>query len=250
MTDLVIAYYKEKEALSTFAGYANSRNYNLKLYNKGGETPDLNSFIISKSLIDLPNIGQATHTYLNHIIENYDNLADTTIFITGSAFRDEKKARKARWLLSNANNCTGFMSQHIWTSDVEDYDFELPFYDIFDYSNSSIQANSKRVRTAMVRADVTPLGDWIRKHTSYKLNTKRFYRTNKCTFAVSRDLIQKKPVSFYKSLIKQLEHSDRNLEVIHFFERAWVCIFVDEGLDSAYYKKILNHDVPRYGDIR
>ena len=102
----------------------------------------------------------------------------------------------------------------------------------------------------MIRADVTPLGDWIKKHTSFKLNKKTFYRTNKCTFAVSRDLIQQKPISFYKSLIKQLERSDRSLEVIHFFERAWICIFVNEELGSSYYKKILNHDVSRYGDIR
>ena len=250
MTDLVIAFYQENDALPTFAKYANSYNYNVKLYNKGPQSPNLDHFTSPKQVYTLPNIGQTTHTYLNHVIQNYDNLAGITIFMMGSAFRDEKKARKAHWVLNNANDCSGFMSQHIWMSSLEDYNFELPFYDIFDYSNSAIRADSKRVRTAMIRAEVTPLGEWIKKHTNFKLKDKQFFRTNKCTFAVNKNTILQKPVSFYKNLITQLEHSDRNLEVIHFFERAWICVFLEDRLDNSYYKKTLNHDVLRYGAIR
>lgn len=249
MTDLVIAFYEEHDALPILSKYANNYRYNIKLYNKGVRTPDLKSFTTNKQTYNLKNIGQATHTYLKHVIDNYDNLADVTIFMMGSAFRDEKKARKAHWLLDNANKCSGFMSQHIWKSTEEDFNFELPFYDIFNYSTSGVNANTHRVRTAMIRSDITPLGDWIKNHLQFKLQDKRFFRTNKCTFAVHKNLILEKPVLFYKDLIKQLEHAERNLEVIHFFERAWICVFVKDVKDLNYYKKTLNHDVDKYGEI-
>ena len=34
--------------------------------------------------INLPNIGREAHTYLYHIINNYDNLADINVFLPGS----------------------------------------------------------------------------------------------------------------------------------------------------------------------
>ena len=46
------------------------------IYNKGQYLPLLNSF----NFINLDNVGRESHTYLYHIIENYDNLSDKTIF--------------------------------------------------------------------------------------------------------------------------------------------------------------------------
>lgn len=37
-------------------------------------------------LCDLPNIGRESHTYLYHIVNNYDNLADVNIFLQGRPF--------------------------------------------------------------------------------------------------------------------------------------------------------------------
>jgi hypothetical protein len=46
------------------------------LYNKGNYHPSLDSF----KTIALPNIGRESHTYLTHIVENYDNLAEHVLF--------------------------------------------------------------------------------------------------------------------------------------------------------------------------
>ena len=211
MTDLVIAYYNEKEYLNTFLAYANKYNYNIILYNKGNS--EINAPLPHK-IRKLDNIGQATHTYLYHIIQNYDNLNDITIFMLGSAFRGDKKARKAHWILQNANSCRGFLAQHIWLSDKSDYDFELPYYDIINYNSNRLE----RVKTEMVRANIIPLGKWIESNTEFTLPNKQFYRASKCMFAVTKEVILKKPLSYYKKIIKQLETNSRNLEVIHFFE--------------------------------
>ena len=66
----------------------------------------------------------------------------------GSGFRGNKKACKADWVLRNANNCNGFMAQHIWYSDKSDFDFEMEYYGIFDYNNI-VKADSKRIKTKM-----------------------------------------------------------------------------------------------------
>lgn len=54
---------------------------------------ELRKFIYSKyenedssNYIKLPNIGKEAHTYLHHIINNYDNLADRVLFTQGNPF--------------------------------------------------------------------------------------------------------------------------------------------------------------------
>ena len=73
-TELVIARYNEdltwlKDVPKTIK---------LTIYNKGEDN-------IKYPFINLPNIGRESHTYLYHIINNYDKLADQTIFCQGDS---------------------------------------------------------------------------------------------------------------------------------------------------------------------
>lgn len=246
MTDLVIAYYNESEYINTFIEYANKYNYFIHIYNKGDTNVNFTDNItFNYKIHKLSNIGQATHTYLHHIIENYNNLSNITIFMLGSAFRDKSKSEKAHWLLNNANNCKGFSAKRIWLSDIDDYNWELPYYDILKYNHSHLKENSSRIKTKMIRANTIPLGKWIEKNTFFNLSNKSFYRSSKCMFAVTKDVILQKPKSFYINLIKQLEFDTRNLEVIHFFERSWICVFLKPDENSDYYKEKLHYDIEK-----
>ena len=49
------------------------------IYNKGEYVKILQNF----NYIELENIGRESHTYLYHIINNYNNLSDKTIFFQG-----------------------------------------------------------------------------------------------------------------------------------------------------------------------
>lgn len=42
--------------------------------------------IYDKENGQLPNVGREAHTYIHHIVENYDNLSDITIFLQGDPF--------------------------------------------------------------------------------------------------------------------------------------------------------------------
>ena len=161
--------------------------------------------------------------------------------------KDVKKSKKAIWILENANRCQGYMASHIWLSDEKDYIFELPYYDVFEYKNNFLKANSKRIKTKMIRADVTPLGKWIEKKTRQNFINKRFFRSSKCMFAVNKKLILNKPISYYENLYKlvnKYKKNERNLEVAHYFERAWLAIFTDANCTNN-----LEHDERTYGPI-
>ena len=67
---IVVARYNED--VSCFSFFLD----HCLIYNKGSE--------MDMQCIPLPNIGREAHTYLHHIIENYDNLDDITVFTQGN----------------------------------------------------------------------------------------------------------------------------------------------------------------------
>ena len=72
-TRLVIAKYKED-----ISWINKIKNHNITVYDKS-EFP-------VKDSIKLPNVGRECHTFLYHIVQNYDNLDDITVFLQGNPF--------------------------------------------------------------------------------------------------------------------------------------------------------------------
>jgi len=68
--DIVVARYNEDVTWT-------KQFPNVFLYNKGEPL---------ENTIPLPNVGKEGHTYYTHICENYDTLADHTIFLQGNPF--------------------------------------------------------------------------------------------------------------------------------------------------------------------
>ena len=66
-------------------------------------------------------------------------------------------------------------------------------------------------------------------------------------FAVNKKLIQNKPISYYKNLydlLNKYKNNERNLEVVHYFERSWLAVFTE-----ANFVNNLEHDEKTYGPI-
>lgn len=71
-TSIIVARYNERiEWTKQFT--------NVFIYNKGSELHDA-------SYIPLKNVGREGHTYYKYICDNYENLADYTIFLQGNPF--------------------------------------------------------------------------------------------------------------------------------------------------------------------
>ena len=78
--DIIVSYYNNKNFLELLDLFENKFLYKYKVivYNKSGYEIMLKNNSIQKHL---NNIGREGETYLNHIINNYNNLSEYTIFI-------------------------------------------------------------------------------------------------------------------------------------------------------------------------
>ena len=114
-TEIVVARYNEN--LDWLKKIKKSKDLKITVYNKGPDDIDV-------PFIRLPNIGRESHTYLYHIINNYDNLADQTIFCQGDSrfhspdFLD--LINKHRKKFEPVQPLTA------WYADVQEHQLEIP----------------------------------------------------------------------------------------------------------------------------
>jgi hypothetical protein len=223
---IVIARYKEDISYLLNDEF---KNYTIIIYNKGDEIT--NQEIINKfNIVQLPNVGKCDHTYLHHIIENYDNLSNVTIFLPASFyFMDYKKNRGLKVIekASEINN-TIFPVTNIGGSVLEiDYvnNFELDEWKTSFGNNQDKNANYK-TKLSPIR----PYGKWYEKHFP---NNKCPYISYMGMFAISKNDIHKNQLEKYKTLISYMD-DDVNPEAGHFMERAWVSLFYPINESSIY----------------
>ena len=89
-TDIDIIVSRYNENLEWMNEYP-FNEFNYIVYNKGIDDNFNKKYI--KEIIKTDNVGRCDHTYLYHIINNYDNLAKINIFLPGSLDMTEKNYR-------------------------------------------------------------------------------------------------------------------------------------------------------------
>jgi len=193
---LVIAKYNEN------IDWLNNVNLDTIIYNKGNEF-NLEKIKGQKNIIEeykLPNIGRESHTLLFHIIKNYNNLPDVTVFLQANPFDhlgnliDKYPNVELIDFLNNLpefNNLFGFGIYH---SDIGYLEFRTKIFE-------ELQINSKYGNT---------------------------FSTG-CQYIFPKNVILKKPVEFYKKI--QSWHEDPNngflfdAQLPYIIERTWLDIF-------------------------
>lgn len=174
------------------------------VYNKGN---DDNILLNNFNTVKLNNYGRESHTYLYHIINNYDNLAEKTIFFQGKI--DDHKIL-----------------------DIEDY-FGINEY-IGHFDNLKIDKLKKKIEHYgkwktdytngnMKICNYTPY-EWLTKIIGLDINSEFTKVVWGANFSVSKNIILSKPKIFYENIIRHLE-LDKNPEEGHFLERSWYLIF-------------------------
>lgn len=212
--DLVISYYKEN--LDWLNNYKHINFRNIFIYNKGSNIiPNINRPYIE---IKLDNIGKNDHTYLYHIIKNYNNLADVTIFTTGSVSLDKNVVRFNIIInLSIITLNSVFIGTYYNNISKDLYNFTLEYY-------SSSHDNNKYdndLDNNLYLSHIRPFGLW---YDTYFNNIIVNYVNYGGIFSVSRQHIKQHNLNYYKNLINQFPHH-KNPEIGHYFERAWLAIF-------------------------
>jgi len=208
------------------------------IYNKGPRHVQCTSSL-DCSVVTIPNVGRESHTYLYHIIENYDNLANVTVFLPGSAPNDHtnKKWSRTMQLMKELNE-----------SPVSNFPIKRPTIylqnEIANFTVSIYQSTDKSNRelnpeTAILQCPERPLSAWVAK------NFPDYPPIPVCQgngiFAVSREHITQHPIEHYQRLIGYVNTSS-SPEAGHFFEFSWVAVFypvpdshLQYGMASASY---------------
>jgi hypothetical protein len=191
--------------------------YDVIIYNKG----DNDNFYKSpkiKKIINLKNVGREPHTYLYHIITNYNNLNNINIFIPGSVDHDQKKIYTI-----NTINEIEKQKKAIFLTTKLDEDLKVIYNNWqIDYWESS-NINNKKVNLGneLKLAQYRPFNIWFEKNFDDLLT---YETSNWGIFSMSRNDIIKNDIKHYNKFLIQLDYH-HNLEVVHYIERCWHAIF-------------------------
>jgi len=250
-TELVVAHYNED---MTWAEEWNNGGVHLRVYTKGKVPTGFKAE-------ELPNVGRESHTYLTHIVKNYDALANWTVFTQGAA---------PRWGYRHGDSGSGHL-----TDEIDFKDYMEPFHggkdSFFALSTvahlpSGIQSTRLGMLTDSLRTVSNaecPAGGsdgwsawWVDEgHPHRKAGQKmlafynRYVLQNEATaeaalapvtlafvqgarFAVSRERILKRPRAYYEALLERVSHSRNPLEGF-FLEAMWHDVFHPERVQAA-----------------
>ena len=154
---------------------------NVIIYNKGTPLPD------NFNEICLKNVGREGHTYYKHIYDNYDNLADYTIFLQGFPF-------------DHSPHIISTLNQYVNTADLNiDFEFLSERILVCNLSGCSHHGG-------------IPLIDTYEKIFGERKETMEFKFGAGAQFIVSKKTILQRPKEFYLKIVKMLETTIHPIE--------------------------------------
>ena len=196
-------------------------NEKITIYNKGK-----NDFIPlpNWTVIELPNVGRESHTYLYHIVTNYNNLADRTLFIQGRPYDHEIYTPFLEYktrIFKNYNN----LCKNIIAPCRNKNQRRL------DYMSESLDTNR---HSWVYRKGVVydTLHNFLYTVVNRKLpSDTKIGGVQGAIFAVDKEVILQHSKQYYQDLLSVLDNIYP--EEGYYFEKLWDVIF-----DNGKYKDI------------
>jgi len=212
--DLVISHYNED--LDWLADLPHHNFKRIIVYTKGTRRPNCSQFLCQ--VIPLENVGREGHTYLHHIIKNYNTVADVTIFVPGSCFMDHKK-KKTELVISGAlaDRDTVLLSEE----KVENLANYFKDFEIKEWASSHPENRAKNPSAVLGASRIRPFGKWYTHFFGDLVVRDVSYNG---ILAVSREAVHNRPVAFYESLEQEMR-AHANPEAGHYLERSWAAVF-------------------------
>jgi hypothetical protein len=198
------------------------------VYNKGVNDDFEKTNVIK--VVSLENVGRCDHTYLYHIVHNFNSLATVTVFFPGSLNNEYKKKNAIRILKNIKRERTGiFLGTRTNNLKKEFQNFTLDKWVCTDLSNASLNNESK-----LLPAVIRPYGRWFQYHFG---DIKVRYWCIYGVFSMHKLDIIKHNIERYRELMLAVgRHS--NPEVGHYIERSWAAIFHPLLLTKVIYNKV------------
>ncbi|XP_038065590.1 uncharacterized protein LOC119735746 [Patiria miniata] len=204
--EIVVAQYQED--LDWVKPFAN-RTF---VYHKGGDAWPTSQWY---SWERLPNIGRESHSYLHHIITNYDHLPDVTVFYPGEIADHKRHCRR------NPLDAVSKAKRGIPCSKGGGYSV---------HKKHVISAGDKyllKPKNKYFRPSDFTFMEFYEYIYGHKPRGGSIPHCWKACFAATREMIRKHPLEFYQRAISAHGNSS-NAEESHYFERLWFHMFHDE----------------------
>ena len=169
-------------------------------------------------VVQLPNLGRESHSYLWHVVHNYDTLADITLFLPASVMKKQfKKAQYDRLMefLATKRESVIVGAKKAKANINAEKGFTINSHVLSDVNNRAKNPNAR-----LNKSSLRPLGKWF-EHFFPGEELKCIAHNG--IVAATRDDIRKRSKEFYESLLKN--HSSKNPETVHYSERTWATIF-------------------------
>lgn len=218
-TNIIVSRYNESLKWTLDSPY---NQYKYIVYNKGPNDNFEHKHV--SHVIKLPNVGRESHTYLKHIIDNYDNLADINIFLPGSIDTNHKIFKKkliSKTLLKNIKeykNAVFLSFDNIKDNDITQ---EFEGFNVTAYRSTTSENQSINNEYIIRQSNIRPYEKWFQHIFG---NIKVPFVIHYGIFSVNKNDILKKPKSYYENLINYVsDHS--NPEDGHYFEKSWGAVF-------------------------
>lgn len=173
---VVVARYNEN------IDWLNNLKYTVYLYEKG----------YVENGVKLINVGREAHTYLYHIVDNYDKLDDYIIFLQGNPFDH------------------GIINTDHINNLIIDNDF-IPLNGI--------------IIGCKYKESHGEIPNFCSVHNINTQHTNVVKFTPGAQFIVSKEKIKKHPLEFYKKLLDTMSNTNSNPNEAHIMERLWGYIF-------------------------
>ncbi len=226
MTTLIVARYNEDIRWLT-----KHKKFNIIIYNKGEELINEGDFNIKK----LPNLGRESHTWLTHIVNNYDKLDKYNIFLQGKLDDLNCMAYPNPEDYINGLNLNGFSVSR------------LGLLGPLHWSNNVGIENNKKYKKQWSRGEIFP------SKLSFRKFSKKFFpeipfivaTSYGGCFAVSRDLIRNYELGFYESMLKYVSQNSNPIEG-HYLERLWCYMFTKNLFLYQSFKDVIKTKLERF----
>ena len=207
------------------------KEFKIIIYNKGNSL-DFKGY---SKIINLPNIGRESHTFLYHIIRNYNNLDDVNIFLQGRIDDLGKLAYQDIYKYLDECHRKGFS--------VRRYGILGPFH---WKKNLGLENNSKYFSKLEDNSLKDPKISF-RKLAKIFINKIPLFTATSYggCFAVSKELIMQYDINLYKKLLDVLSDNDNPLEG-HYMERLWCYLFTKNKYLLRSFRDVLLTKYEKY----
>lgn len=214
--DIVVAHYNSRsfeEVITEFQTLTNKYRIDFEnihinkvfVYNKSSNNPVLNENN-TYTIKNLPNVGREGETYLNHIIENYDNLQEYTLFIQDDTHNHVTPYKK--FCITICRQLLQKKEYYIYPAMYRIKGAYLPQHIVNGYSKLPFFKNPYLIKESCERLNIC-------------LPEK--YSTNMCAFLLlSKQAVHKHNVEFYKKLREWLLENETHGYCLEYI---WEIIF-------------------------